>query len=233
MSNYALRVSRSWQECGAYLVTLFDLFERVIVFQHDADEDVNRTHIHVLMLNGARGASDDSIRTKWLKPAYYHEVNGKKVYDYELKQSYKRYNDPTAHAVDVNYIVYMGKGMLKPEYTKGFGIPEVTELVSQWVPRNSMKAEKGKIVITKEEAELRRKKKYDIVTLCAQKWNDSIDKSQERLAKIVVDMLHDQKQCIGKWKIIDICDAVEMYADPRKYVEQLGSFLEARKNKIF
>ena len=231
--NYALRVSRPWAECGAYVMTLFDLFEKVIVYEHEADDEISRTHWHALLLNGGRGASDDSIRTKWLKPAYWHEMNGSKVYDYELKRSYKRYNDPATYAVDVKYITYMGKGILKPKYTKNFGIPEVTELVEQWVPQTKLKAEKGKIVITKEEAEFRRKKKYDIVTICAQRWNDSIDQSQERLAKIVVDALHEQKQCIGKWKIIDICDSVEMYATPRKFVENMGRFLEDRKNKMF
>ena len=50
MKNFAFRVSSSYDETKEHLANLFELCEKVAIYQHDADEEISRTHIHGLLI---------------------------------------------------------------------------------------------------------------------------------------------------------------------------------------
>jgi hypothetical protein len=229
--NYGLRISRSYNDLGLDLLPLYQLCQRVIIFEHQKDDKVERTHIHGLLMGCSR--SDDTIRNTFLKK-YYHEKDGKKVYDYELIQKWKDKVTNTIKPVDMNYITYMGKGHLEPLYQKGIPKDESSEYVRMWkdFPTHSgvITPKQGtldKIVITKEVEEQRRKVKYDMVQDIAQKWKED---GYEDLEEHAIRVLRHNRQCIGFHKVIEFCDAAEMYGSTSSFVDKVRRHREKRSN---
>lgn len=218
-----MRVSRSWSECGTHLLTLFDKFTKVAVFEHEADDEVSRTHIHVLMMEGVKGTSEDSIRNKWLKPVYFHKMEDKTVYDYMISQTYR--NGKTSYAVNEGYITYMGKSVLKPVWLKGWGSSYVEDLVQKWVTPQPSSTSKSKI-----DPEAKRRKRYDIIQDVL---SDLRNNTHLSIPELVVQHLIRNKEILGKWKVIDMIDAVEMYNDSESYTKRLMNFIHERASKIF
>lgn len=142
---FAFRVSVSYQDASMILLELFDMCEKVAVYEHEADEWVKRTHIHGIIMNCSR--KEDTLRNKIFKP------NWKK--DYQLAKTYKKCDENgvvQVYPVDDGYITYMSKGHLDPMYVKGY-IPErIKELKEAWVdyekPENKTEQSKDKKTMT-------------------------------------------------------------------------------------
>lgn len=49
--HYQVRISRPWSDVSGVILNLYKKAQSGFVFQHDADEEVNRTHIHAYMFN--------------------------------------------------------------------------------------------------------------------------------------------------------------------------------------
>lgn len=104
--NIAFRVHLEYSA-----VDLGDLYEsckKMIIYQHDADDEVNRTHIHGLCIGYDK--RDDTFR-KYFK--------GKYEYALTLK------NKKTGGPVDETYIAYMSKGCYDPVFVKNFSDEEI------------------------------------------------------------------------------------------------------------
>jgi len=229
VSNFAFRISRSYADVGFELITLYEHCEKVIVFEHEADDDIARTHIHGLLMGCAR--SDDTIRNTYLKK-YFHEKEGRKVYDYELIQKWKDKTTNVIKPVDMNYITYMGKGSLEPKYLKAIPKDESSEYVSMWKDFRShtgvITPKQGtldKIVITKEVEEQRRKVKYDMIQDIVSKWKED---GYNDLEEHAIRVLRHNRQCIGFHKVIEFCDSAEMYGTTSSFVDKVRRHREKR-----
>lgn len=110
----ALRVSRCYDE----LKTFFDRPElnSAIVFQHDADEDVSRTHVHALIPD--KKVSIDTLK-RWIKSDL--GVDEFSRYDWSFK-----------NGADMDFITYMSKGKLKSVQNKVYTNVE-DRYRSKWV----------------------------------------------------------------------------------------------------
>ena len=104
MKNFAFRVSSSYDETKEHLANLFELCEKVAIYQHDADEEISRTHIHGLLIGCTKG--EDTIRNRFFKGKYQSA-------DYELKTRYEVKEGlmqvKRKYDVDEKYIIYMSK----------------------------------------------------------------------------------------------------------------------------
>lgn len=118
---FAVRITRDFGQ----LVPFFERFSSTpssvcVVFQHDADEEVSRTHVHALMTSSI--ASTDTLK-RWIKDV----VGPVERYDW----SFTTCRDP-----DV-YVTYMSKGKLDPVFVRGMDMQKVTELRAKWVEPQS------------------------------------------------------------------------------------------------
>lgn len=126
---FAVRITRDFDQLRPF-------FDRVklhpqsvcIVFQHDSDEDVSRTHVHAMI--SANVGSTDTLK-RWVKDA----VGPVDRYDWSF----------TRCREEDKYITYMSKGKLDPCLVHGIEYEKVTALRGSWVePQVVTNPEKGK-----------------------------------------------------------------------------------------
>lgn len=104
--NFAFRVHDEF--CNVDLSELYELCDKVAVYQHDADEEVNRTHIHGVCIGCSK--KEDTVR-KLFKGKYEYALTFK--------------NKKTGGEVNSTYIAYMSKGCYEPVYVKNISDEEV------------------------------------------------------------------------------------------------------------
>jgi len=231
MPNFAFRISLPYGECSEKVLEYLEpLSDKLVIYEHEADDDVSRTHIHGLIMDCSR--SDDTLRNNLFKVNY--------TKNYELKSTYKTKNG--VYPVDAKYITYMSKGHLDPKYCKGFTEEEIAAYKAQW---KDMKINKfGRIELTpKEEGKPKAMSRFAFVMHCAEIYAEEILKLAEeghvqrmpynrRLAtQLVILECVKQQQAIGFYKIVDIVDAIQMVANPQGLANNILDYLDARDKK--
>lgn len=123
---YAVRLTFPYQEVKEF----FDRFEKVIVYQHEADEGVPRTHVHALL---EMDISTDSAKN-WVT---------KCVGSRPSKDKWSFVTKIQKEPVTFDFITYMTKGRLDPVYVKGYTKELCDEYKAKWI--NHVVPDKQKI----------------------------------------------------------------------------------------
>jgi len=114
---YAVRLTFPYQK----LVDFFDRFDKAVVYQHDADESVNRTHVHALV--------EMSISTDTAKN-WVHKAVGFRP----AKDMWSFVSKLNKSPVTEEFITYMSKGRLDPVLMKGGYTKELCDKYkAKWV----------------------------------------------------------------------------------------------------
>lgn len=138
----AIRLTIPWTD---KLTEFFSSLDRAVVYQHDADEEVARTHIHAL--------AETSVSTDTLKNRL------EKVIGYRLPKTDWAFTQKIKHnPVEDRFITYMSKGKYEPKYLKGFTQEDCDNYKSLWVEKSPSSATEKKqtmsgFQISKELAE--------------------------------------------------------------------------------
>lgn len=115
----AIRLTLEWNDM---LHEYFDRFDRAVVYQHNADEEVSRTHVHALV---ETDVTTDTMKNHLQKILGYRLPAS----DWSFVSKLKRL------PVEDKFITYMSKGKLEPVYTKGFTAEEIERYKSDWIER--------------------------------------------------------------------------------------------------
>lgn len=231
MPSFAFRISVPYEECREKVLEYLEsLSEKLIIYQHEADEEVNRTHIHGLIMDCSR--SDDTLRNNLFKLNYTN--------NYQLKSTYK--TKTGIYPVDDKFIIYMSEGKLDPVYNKGYTADEIATYKAQWKDMTINKF--GRIQLTpKEEGKPKAMSRFAFVMHCSEIYAEEILKRAEegkiprmpydrRLAtQVVILECIKQQQAIGFYKIVDIVDAIQMVANPQGLANNILDYLDARDRK--
>lgn len=207
MSSFVFRISTAYDDVK--LDELFELCERVIIYQHSADDSVKRTHIHGLVFGCTR--KEDTVRNKFFK--------GK--YEYSLKSK-----------VDDKFITYMSKGKIDPVYNKGFD-PELVRLrKSEWQDHRITStvdvSDKTSNKKTKKELLRIMLETYD------KQWADVDKKSSMRYMSLDSVLRHIRKvliennEVIGMYKVMDYYDSFMMFGNEEGWIEMVASKINSR-----
>lgn len=182
---------------------LFELCEKVIVYQHNADGTVKRTHIHGLVEGCSR--KEDTVRNRFFK--------GK--YEYSMKTK-----------ADDTFIAYMSKGQYEPVYVKGYD----PELIAQrkkegYSPTvTEVKAIDGKLVRTVDDS--KKKTKRELIEIMRSKYEEHM--TDTNMLKMIRKVLIDNNEVIGMYKVLDFYDALLMYSDKGRWIEMMASKINSR-----
>jgi hypothetical protein len=217
MKNFAFRVTSSYDVTVEHLTPLYELCEKVAIYQHDADDEIERTHIHGLLIGCSKG--EDTIRNRFFKGKYQSA-------DYELKTKYvvkegimqvKRTYD-----VDEKYIIYMSKGVLDPMFLKVFTKEETDAYKAQWKNHREKK---------EDPSERKKKKPINMFEACRQIVEDElkykIDETQVRLpwrysqqevVEAIIDWSNKNGKPVVAYKCRDYYDCILQQYDPKQYV---------------
>lgn len=231
--NFAFRITSSYDVIQESLKELTDMCSKVAIYQHDADEEIERTHIHGLLMGCSRG--EDTIRNRFFKGKY-------DASDYELKQKYKVKEGlekiKRSYPVDDKYIIYMSKGVHDPVFLKTYTNEECDVYKAMWRNHKEKKQE------VEKEKSAKPKNIYeecqDIVSAKLPKrsypyFNGFIeeqvwDYSDSEIVDAIVLWANEHHKAINQYKVRDYYDCILMRQKPMKYREAVMHLIQKRNS---
>jgi len=204
--SWSARITKQYDDIHEWLDAVE--CEKIIVFEHPADDKVANTHIHALVINGK--VEYESLKTRYRK--MYGAIDRSQWrFKSDVNDDYNR------------FITYMSKGKFVPKLSKGFDPDSIVKLVSEWVdPKTTtVKLENGKLV--RDVKETVTKTKREMLELMRSRMS-STDSTRDILRHIR-KVLMDNNQVIGQYKMMDYYDSLMMY-------ERESSWMYAMEQKI-
>lgn len=225
--NLAIRISRPYDDIREWCEFKA---EQKIVFQHDADDEVSRTHIHMLVIGST--IKPDALKYRYKK--LYGDIDKT---DWSFVASFKDSEgktQPITAESSEKFITYMTKGVLVPVLSEGYNPEKVLELAQQWKdPKTTtLKTEGGKFVrVPKEIKDDKKKKtKRDLieVMVCRGKDQDVDPDDTPRVVDMIRKVLVEHNEVLGMYKVMDFYDGYMMYACKEKFVDMVVAKINSR-----
>jgi len=130
--NYHIRLTQPYSILEVFFRHL--QCESLVVYQHNADDEVKRTHVHALVKGSTVQATTMKARLTKLCGVWKKE-------DWAFTTSYVSGEERLP--VDDKLITYMSKGILEPSLVVGFTDEFIEIMRSQWVAPKVKKATKS------------------------------------------------------------------------------------------
>lgn len=161
MPNFHVRIHRAYVDCSGIFTIWSDRAISTVVFEHEADGKVNRTHCHALIYG--IDVKEQAMKRMWKdKPA---DLSGNG--DWSFTETYKEDDQDLQITWESRHkaLTYLTKGSLEPKLLKNISKQEVDEARTKWV-NYSPDLKKAKFKKTKEE-------KQEIMDLIKNSYNTS------------------------------------------------------------
>lgn len=196
--SFTVRVSRKYDDVFDWVDAI--KCKCIAVYEHEQDDEVNRTHIHMVVI-------DSEVNTDALKTRYKKLYGGIDKTDWMFKYGV---------TADNKFITYMSKGHLAPKLTKGYEVSEIQRLTAEWIdPKQiNLKLDNGKFV--RDVNEPNQKTKIQLLEQMRSQVSDT-DTTRDILKKIR-KVLIDNKVVVGMYKMMDYYDSLIMYARKEDWI---------------
>lgn len=226
----AVRISRSYDDLKGMWEALREECTAMIVYQHDADEETSRTHVHAVLQDLSIGVETIKYRVKsYLKTKVFCKS------DWCFQTEVGR----PKSAVTWDYITYMSKGTLEPVLIHNVTDNDIALKTSNWIPEG--KGHKLYKTIRDETPEQKRKRQIDLVKEVVahieqvkeqgQKYGPSLEEHVVMALQATI-LKHDL--VVGRYKLRDYYDAVMMRVNPIGYRERIMGLVAFReKNNLY
>lgn len=202
MPNYAPRVSVCYADMSGVVHDWSETCEKMVVYQHDADAEVPRTHLHFLIVN-CKHKSPEALKRK-----FHSRVETDLVANELWAWTHKDYPNP-----DEGFIPYMTKGNLAPVFVKNFSPDELEAARAKWIEP----IPKGKCLLTDEKEDTKKPKKktrrelVDIISArykALEQKHELFEKIADQITKIVIEVLNEEKAIFRRSKVQEYRDTV-------------------------
>lgn len=217
-----IRLTREWAVLKDFIENV--CCSRIAVYEHTADEEVKRTHIHFYI--------DD----------YPNTIEG-------FKKSLKKHLQTTSYdrsdwsfqekhdgsPVNSGCITYMTKGVLDPVFQKGFTQEELNTFKEQWVERPQRSSHQTKIqIIKRESAAESKKRKNDLVVEMIGKLGEYLQTDtnclrhtrDEYTVKAIIQILNENSLVFGRYTVRDYYDTISARTKPDNYAYTMFQFCQ-------
>jgi len=180
-----------------------------VVYEHEADATVSRTHIHAYVENPT--VSTDTMKN-WVKKA----LN---------VTSFPKADWAFTTADNLGYITYCTKGRLCPVFFKGIEHSQIEELRAAWVEQEPVKKGKVQYILKVENPAQQKLRQTEMVDEIRRRVNDYHGEEYDgkydpiRIVRIIkqVVVIENNTVC-GRYKFRDYYDTVMAHESP--YFEQ-------------
>jgi len=204
--NYHIRLTRPYAILEPFFRHL--QCEQLVVYEHCADEEIKRTHVHALV----KGLT---IQVTTMKARLTKLCGVWKKGDWSFVTKYGK--DEDRKDVNDDLITYMSKGLLDPQYVLGFKEEDILAFKTKWVD-----------AVFKEV----RKPTYD--DLVKQVITMSIGPiSGTELLNNIIDVLNKHNVVCGRYKVRDIYDTVLRRTQKFSFINQMSEMLNFPVKKSF
>ncbi len=224
--NWFVRIHRTYEELEPWVQNLAGKCSKLVVFEHEADEEVNRLHCHIMIVGYK--TSDETMKVQVTKALGYRPPAGDWAWDPDLRS-------------EEETITYMSKKDLQAKFVKGVSEDFIAECSAKYLPRDEYGKRKGKtqykVIAEKPEASRKRQndlldemvkrlknyRKYEIQeypivsTMAAEvaeaefKWNAT------QVLDVIMSVLNEERVIAGRYKIRDYYDTLMMRLDRAQY----------------
>ena len=191
-----IRVSRSYAELKDFPTKLAEVCDVLVVYEHEADDEISRTHIHCYADNPQ--VSTDTMKN-WVKKALGTTVFPKTDWAFP-------------EAEDEGFITYMSKGHLSPLLIKGIEAEAVRLLKDKWVDIPK-KTGKTQYVLKIENPAQQKLRQWEMVQEINRRYNiNDPEESRDPVEKLIriirqVVIIENNTIC-GRYKFRDYYDTI-------------------------
>lgn len=190
--SYAIRISRSYDDVFAWVDNIEA--DKVVVYEHEADDEVKRTHIHMLLVGS-------KLKPDGMKARYKKLIGDIDKTDWSFK---------SCGANPEGFVTYMSKGALAPKLAKGMTAERIMELTGEWKEperKTTVTLQDGKFVRNVDTVP--KKTKSQMLEQMRSRLSDT-SSTRERLLAIR-KVLMENNEVIGQHKMKDYYDSLMMY----------------------
>ena len=191
-----IRITRSYADLKDFPTKLAEVCDVLAVYEHEADDEVSRTHIHCYADNPQ--VSTDTMKN-WVKKALETKSFPKTDWSFE-------------EASDTGFITYMSKGHLSPLLLKGIEADAVAALKDKWVdiPKRQGKTQ---YVLKIENPAQQKLRQWELVEEINRRFNlpepDERKDPKAKLLRIIRQVvIVENKTVCGRYKVRDYYDTV-------------------------
>lgn len=223
--NISIRVSRAFTEIREWMEGF--KATSIIAYQHDADDEVSRTHVHMLLL-------ESSIKPDALKARYKTLYGNIDKTDWSFSVGFKEDGKvlPITAESSQKFITYMSKGHLTPVYSQGHDPEAVLRLTQEWKePKKQLITKGGKFVrITEDVPDKPRKTKRTLIEIMLDRGKDQdlqYDDTQGIL-RMIREVLVENNEVVGMYKVMEYYDSWMMYGQKDAWVNMIAKKIENR-----
>lgn len=128
MSNYAVRITRSYDICQRAIAAWALKCDKILAYEHTGTV-TEKVHVHLIMIGVT--CTVDTLHNI-ARPLGLATLKGNG--DWSFKTKDKKYGPVTDSP---KYITYMTKGNLEPRYNKGYTQAELDEAKASWVNKDT------------------------------------------------------------------------------------------------
>lgn len=223
------RVSMPYEDLKEAFQLIADEVEKLVVYQHEADEDVNRTHCHFYVVYPH---STDTLKNRFKRTLPTTSKRGNSLWAFNTE--YKEYHTLKVIPVGPSCITYMSKGVLEPSMMKGFTQAEIDEYKSGWVEQPVKRSYQTKLqYIVKETPSEAKKRKNDLIAEMLTELKDHIPVNleyhvDEKVVRTIIKILNDNNIIFSRYTIRDYYDTICSRAFTEKFIYSVINFLSPR-----
>jgi len=200
-----IRVSRPYDDLKLFSEKLADACDACVIYEHEADASVSRTHIHAFV-EGPK-VSTDTMKN-WVKKALNVTAFPKADWSF-------------VGATDRGFITYLSKGNIDPKFFKGISDEDIRTLKTAWVQREE-RPKKTQYVLKNENPEQQRLRQWEMVEEIRKRFTNG---DSDTLVKIIIQVVMVENRTIcGRYKIRDYFDTVMATRDPQGYANVMQKF---------
>lgn len=127
MYNYAPRLSLSYADLSGVIAAFAETCDSIVVYEHEADAQVKKTHIHLLILGSK--VKDEALRRLAQKKRSDIRMSGNSFWKWAIKEEHK----PKFESDPLTMITYMSKGHLAYKYCKNISPDIIDSYRTKWV----------------------------------------------------------------------------------------------------
>lgn len=228
--NFHIRISRSYEEVKDWIQNLKG--DSILAYQHDADAQVERTHVHILLI--ASGIKPDAMKARF--KTLYGSINKT---DWMFSTTYK--DKSTGDIIQITKetspkcITYMSKGRLTPSHSVGYDPEYVLQQTQLWVePVKKLSVKNGKFIrVTDDVAEKPKKTKRTLIEVMLDRGKDQDIDGQDtrKVLKMIREVLIENNEVVGMWKVMEYYDAWMMYGQKDMWINMIATKIENRNSK--
>lgn len=210
--GWVCRISKPYAEIAEWIATLSTDSVVVVAYEHEADDEVKRTHTHVLVYGWELGPSEKQTRKNHLT-----KLVGKiEKTDWSFK----------TEKIDPHFITYMSKGKLEPNYYTRITKETIDAYKVKWIDpaKKKLKLVNGKFIA--EDKEDKKLTKWEMLQMMQSKIKE--DTTMEQTLEIIRGVLKKNNQVIGFYKIMDYYDSIMLYNKPETIMQMAKTTIEKR-----